>query len=372
MKIAIDASRANRIKKTGVEWYAFYIIQNILKISDPNDQFILYFQDKINTDWNISTQGNIRTKVLNWPPKYFWTHLRLSYQIYKDSPDILFVPAHVLPIVRAKKNIITIHDVAFKNFKKVYSLKENLYQEFAIRYALKYADKIIVPSFFTKEQILKFYNVKQSKIVVIYHGINKHEFNKNFTDNQITKVLLKYDLHNPYFLFIGRIELKKNLIKVIKAFELFKTQDKNNYDFVLIGKPGFGYKYIKEVIKQCKYKYNIVELGWIEQDELIILLQKAHCFVYPSVYEGFGIPILEAFAAGTPVITSEETATAELAQDSALLVDSKDIGSIYNALIAITTSDELRRNLIYKGKKRIQDFSWEKCAQQTYDLIKSL
>lgn len=370
MKIAIDASRANRVQKTGVEWYAYNVITKMLEMAD-DDRFILYFQDEPLPEWDKYREKG-EFKVLNWKLKYAWTHLRLSAEVRKDNPDVFFVPAHVMPLMHPKNTIITIHDVAFKRNPEIYSQKENLYQEFSVKFACKNASKIITPTEFTKFELIKYYNVPTDKVYVVNHGFTISQFEKQYSNHEIQSVLDPYKLNSDFLLYVGRIEKKKNIMRLIEAYEQFRDYniDNKSKQLVLVGKPGYGYNHIENRIKISPYKDEIVHLGWVEQKELPILFQTAKIFMYIGLYEGFGLPILESFASKTPVITSNQTANKEIAGDYALLVDPKDINMIAQSINDLFADEQLYYSLVNKAYSYSKVFTWEKCAHETYMVLK--
>lgn len=373
MNIAIDASRANRVNKTGVEWYAFHVIREMLKLADKNDRFSLYMQEQLREDWAVLPR-NADVKVLDWKMRYMWTHLCLGRQLQKDMPDITFIPAHVIPVIHKKPVVMTFHDVAFKKFPQSYSWKENAYQEFAMKYALKHAARIIVPTETTRQDIITYYNTGHEKLVVVNHGFdNSYQLpeNESVGEGLEVHVVQKYGITSPYLLFVGRIEEKKNIIRMVQAFELVKEQYKD-LQFVLIGKPGFGYEKIQDFIKQSSVAKDIIQPGWVEQNDMPSIFRNASVFFYATLYEGFGLPILEAFASGVPVIATEYGASKEIAGDGALLVNPLDIEVMRNAILGILVSEQKRCSLQTQARKELQKYSWQRCAQETYNVLRSV
>lgn len=373
MNIAIDASRANRVNKTGVEWYAFHVIREMLKLADKQDQFSLYMQEQLREDWGV-LPSNADVKVLDWKIRYMWTHLCLGPQLAKKVPDVTFIPAHVIPVVHKKPIVMTFHDIAFKKFPQSYSWKENAYQEFAMKYALKHAAKIIVPTETTRQDIITYYNTGHDKLVVVNHGFdNLYELptSKSNSEDLEEHVTQKYGITSPYILFVGRIEEKKNIIRMIKAFELVKEHN-HDLQFVLIGKPGFGYEKIQAYIKQSSVANDIIQPGWVEQSDMPVIFRNAEIFFYATLYEGFGLPILEAFASGVPVVTTEYGASKEIAGDGAVLVDPLDYKLMADKIIGLLANEQKRCSLLAAAKKELQKYSWQKCAQETYNVLKSL
>ncbi|MDD5164697.1 MAG: glycosyltransferase family 1 protein, partial [Patescibacteria group bacterium] len=295
MIIGIDASRANRPQKTGVEWYSYHLIQELKKIPlSQGDKFILYASEELKGDLGIMPAG-WKTKILSWPLKYFWTQKRLSWEMLINPPDILFVPAHCLPIFCRAKKIMTIHDLGFKRFPKAYTFGQRIYYSLVHSFAAKYADKIITPSEFTKTEIINLYKTDPNKIIVIPLGYSEN-YNLIEDKNKIEEILIKYQIKKPYLFFVGRLEKKKNIKGLINAYQQLQILNSKFQilNLVLAGSPGFGYQEAKSQIKSLGEK--IRQINYVEPKDLVYLYAGAEAFVFPSFYEGFGIPLLEAMA----------------------------------------------------------------------------
>jgi len=374
MLIGIDASRANRDEKTGVEWYAYHVIQNLKKIMPQDMEVVLYSQEKLKGDL-ADLPANWRSRVLNWPPWIFWTQMRLSWEMLRHRPDVLFIPAHVIPLIHPKKTVMTIHDVVFKYFPESYSWRENWYQEFAVKFAKKHAVKIITPSEATKRDLIALYDFPPEKIRAVLNGYDENLYQKISDENKINAVLKKYGIKKPFLLSIGRQERKKNTAGIIEAFshitEHISHSTNQNLSLVLVGKKGFGYEEVEEAIKNSPAKDRIKQLGWVAPEELVCFLSAAAVFVFPSFYEGFGIPVIEAMACGCPVVTSGTSSLPEAVGEAALLVDPRNIDEIAGAVEKILTDENLRPELIKKGFEQAKKFSWRKTGEGVLAVITS-
>ncbi len=372
MSIGIDASRANNLEKTGTEWYSYYLIQELKKL-DRDNRFILYSREKLRGNL-ADLPPNFKSKVLNWPPKRLWTQLRLSWEMFWHRPDILFVPAHTIPLIHPQKTITTLHDVGFVRHPELYSKTELSYHRWATNFALKHAKIILTISEFTKSEIVDIYKINQEKIKVIYLAYDKNQFRPNLFEGDNHDCRLqdwksikeKYNIKQPYFFYIGRLEKKKNILGLIEAFNKLENKEINLF---LAGQPGLGFEEIKEKIKGYNLQDRIMMPGWLEQEKVPSLLAGALALVMPSFYEGFCLPVLAAMACGVPVIGSNSAAIPEIAGGAALLVNPRDINNIAEAMRKIINNEELRQELIAVGLKRAQDFSWEKCAKETHKLF---
>lgn len=356
MIIGIDASRASTRQKTGTEIYSYNLIKNLASI-DQRNKYVLYTNRALKFDFLLPR--NFKVKIMSFPR--FWTQIRLAWEMLVNQPDILFIPAHTIPWIHPKNTVVTIHGLEYEYFSKAYS-KFNLWHlRKTTRLAVKWAKKIITVSENTKRDLIKFYGAKDDQVKVIHLGYRK-----------LTVKDRKLKIKKPYFLFVGRLEKRKNLIRIIKAFAELKKDKEIPHQLILAGKPGYGYEQIKCSIKDLGLENEIILPGYISDDDLPYLLKKADIFLYPSLYEGFGMPILEAMSFGIPVITSNISSMPEIAGKAALLVNPKNSEEIAKAIWQILINKKLKENLIKKGREQIKKFSWEKCARETLELLESL
>jgi len=362
MKIGIDASRALRKIKTGTEYYSEQIILNLAKIDHKN---------------NYSLYSNISPKppLLNLPNNFHWrvmpffrgwTLLRLSLEMKKNPPDVLFIPAHTLPLITPKKSVVMVHDIGFVHFPKLYPARQKIYHNFVLWYVKKHATHILTPSEFVKNDLIKTLKIKKSKITVIYHGFDKKLYQKSADKNHLSVKLI------PYIFFLGRLEAKKNLITLIRAFEIVRKNSKEKIKLVLAGNKSHGYKKIKKEIEKSKFKKDIILPGYIKEEDVPIWLSSARLFVFPSQNEGFGFPVIEAQACGCPVICSNITSLPEIADSGALYFNPQDEKDLANKIIKILNNKELQKELIKKGSENIKRFSWAAAAIKTKNILESI
>lgn len=383
MIIGIDASRANLSEKTGVEWYAWHLIENLKKQSIDNIdyetekgiRFVLYSYKPLHGDLS-KLPPNWSEKTLHWPFKKFWTQIRLSWEMLVNPPDVLFVPSHVFPIIHPKKTVMTVHDVAANKFPQSYSRFQHWYTLWAAKYAVHHLWRVIVPSLFTKKELSEIskmgFKEIEDKVQVIKHGYDKR-YAKSYDKFAMKQVLEKYKISFPFFLTVGRLEERKNTKRIIQAFNHLSHNAKTEkYNLVLIGNPGYGYAEVERAIEESPYKDRIICLGWVKTEDIVLLMNAAEIFVFTSLHEGFGLPVLEALACGTPVVATKGSCTEELAGDACVYVDSGDIWSITQGIASLLENQELRNANAKKGLERVQNFSWEKCSAETYKLLMGL
>jgi glycosyltransferase involved in cell wall biosynthesis len=362
--IGIDASRVNVEEKTGVEIYSYNIIKDILKIG--KEKFLIYARKPLPPEF--PQKDNIKTKVLN--SAHLWTQYGLSKEmIFHKSPNVTFIPSHVIPIISKGKFVVTIHDLAFLKFPNLYSKKETFYQNLAVKTAVKKASAIIVPSAITKNDLLDNFKFPADKIFVIHHGIDHNRF--NLVENNEP---LPFNIKRPYILFTGRIESKKNIIILLKAYALLRQESKTKHQLVLIGKPGQDYDLIQKEINNLppNIKNDIIETGYVHDRTYTRILKNADFFVFPSIYEGFGLPIIEAMACGIPVIASNSSSIKEVAGEAGILVDTKKPLPLAAALSKLISFPQERAALIKDGLKRASEFTWQDSAGKTLKVLEDI
>lgn len=355
MTIGIDASKANILQKTGTEYYTDQILKHFIELDHKNN-YILY--SKKHLDFNLPK--NFTNKIISLPR--FWHQIGLSSRTLIDSLDVLFIPAHVIPLIHPKKVVITCHDVAFEKYPDSYSTFQLWYLRKFIKDVINKATKIIAISESTKNDLIKTYKCPSDKIVVVYNGYN----DKLFKPIKNPKRLIK----EPYLLFVGRIEERKNIKGLIKAFSILKQRN-DNLKLVLVGKPGLGYSQIQQFkTKQpADVRRSIIELGYVKEEDLVHIYAGAKLFILPSFYEGFGIPILEAMACGCPVICSNTSSLPEVGSKAVLYFNPSESEEMVLVTNKVLKNNDLRKYLIQSGYNNIKRFSWKKCAKETLKVL---
>ncbi|MBU1083303.1 glycosyltransferase family 4 protein [Patescibacteria group bacterium] len=361
MIIGIDASKLNAINPTGVEISTAELIRALLE-QDRANTYWLYSPMPLAPEW--TNFENVQNVIV--PAKKLWTLWALSREIKKRPPEIFWSPSNFLPYNLPKKAVATIHDLAFHLFPRSYSLKSRMLSYFALNRAIKSASKLIAISRQTKRDIKSYFKVPGENIEVMHLGVRKdlHASEFNFEMN--------YPNLDKYFIYVGRIELRKNLPNIIRAFHQFINTTNASVKLLLCGSRGYGYLLIKRLVRKLKLEDKVVFLGYIEANHLPALYQKSLGVIFVSQYEGFGLNILEGFASNVPVLTSNFGAMAEIAGGAALLVDPNKVEEIARGYLELYQNENLRQVLIEKGQIRLQDFSWEKAAEKLMEIWKSL
>jgi len=368
MIIGIDASRAFLKRRTGIEEYAYQTIKHLRSVVPETDTVVLYVRKKLTTDnFRLTTKipeidfelpSNWKIRGL-WAPR-FWTQVRLSLEMLFHRPDVLFVPAHTVPLIHPARTIVTIHGLEYEFCKGSYSFLDRLYMRLSIRFSCRVAITVVCVSLNTKKDVMRLYNVEESKIHVVYEGYDRIK-------NQESRI--KNKCKNPYLLFIGRLEERKNIVRIIKAFEVLKKKYSIPHELVLIGKPGYGYERIKFSILNSQFSTHIKELGYVSEEEKWELLKNADVFLFPSLYEGFGIPVLEAQSVGVPVITSNISSLPEIGGAGAVYVDPNGTESIVEGIYSVLSDKTRRDDIIVKAIQNVSRFSWAHCAEEIFSIL---
>jgi glycosyltransferase involved in cell wall biosynthesis len=379
MIIGIDASRAFVKNRTGIEEYSYQVIKNLRNCLRDVPVF-LYLDPRVNKleyiDFELPVKW--RTKFLQAP--LFWTQVRLSMEMLLHAPDILFVPAHTVPLIHPKDTIVTIHGLEYEFCPEAYSPFERFYMRWVIRKSCLWARTIIAVSENTKKDLERLYDVSVKKLKVIYEGYSNDNFQfpiSNFQRNpksQIPNIKnTQYSILNTqYLLFVGRLEERKNIVRIVEAFEIIKKKYNVDHKLILVGKFGFGGEKIKEKIDGSEYRVDIILTGYVSDDNKYYLLANADAFLFPTIYEGFGLPILEAQSVGTPVVTSNVSSMPEVCGESAVLVDPMDSTEIAEATYKLISDESHKNDIIEKGYENVKRFSWEKCAREVANIMQIL
>lgn len=381
MLIGIDASRAFVKNRTGIEEYSYQIIKHLRNKLNERE-VVLYIKNSTNYEFyetaNLQIKNketgeylnfpkNWRVKVIKWPR--LWTQIGLSLEMLFHPVDALFIPAHTVPIIHPPETIVAIHGLEYEFCPKAYSWWGKFYMRRVIKNSCRWASKIICVSENTKRDLIKLYGVPADKIRVIYEGISTNYEFYEITNKKNSKFQI---LNSKFFLFIGRLEKRKNIIGIIRAFEILKEKYNIPHKLVLAGMPGYGYENIKYQMSNVKCQDDIILTGFVSEKYKWELLENADVFLFLSFYEGFGLPILEAQSAGTPVVAGDNSSMPEVTssfpfpkgevKNSALLINSHKPQEIAAAIYKLVGDKNLRNDIIEKGYENIKRFSWEKCA----------
>jgi len=367
MRIGIDARTLS--VKGGPRTYVLNLIEALNKIDESNE-YVIYYDNKC----HVGTFPGIKEVVVKLPNKalcLLWDQILLPMKHRTDDVDLIHNTKSAGSLFNNCKSVITIHDIIPIIFPETEKILNRLYWGVQIPLAAKYADHIITVSDASKKDIMSHFNISDEKISVIYNATNNNF--KVITDiGTISMVTSKYHLPDKYILCVGTIQPRKNLKILIKAFSKLQHECNIKHKLVIAGRKGWLYKDIIELIDKLKIENDIIFTGFIDDNDLPLIYNAADLFVYPSFYEGFGIPPLEAMACGTPVITSNTSSLPEVVGDAGIMIDPHDLDGLTQAMYDVLTNDDLRENMIKKGLERSKLFSWEKTARETLKVYESV
>jgi glycosyltransferase involved in cell wall biosynthesis len=367
MLIGIEASHANKPNRTGVEEYCFQVIQALKNIIPPTNQVVLYSSSPLQGDLE-NLPPNWTSKILKWPVKKMWTQVRLTSEFIFKKPDVFFAPGQLIPLITPLKTIVTIHDSAFKVFPEAYNFLGGKYLEMMNSLIVQKATCVLTPSEFSKQELKRMYSNKIPPTFVTPLAYNKDIYDlKKYSEFEIDEILKKYSIQKPFLISLGRLEHKKNTIKIVETFG--EIRKKFDCQLVLVGTPGVGYESIKKAIDSCAYKTDIKELGFIPSADASVLLRRALVFVFPSLYEGFGLPVLEAMASGCPVVASKGNSLEEVGGTVPLYVDPSSLSGLVGAIQNLIDDKKLREEKKQQGLGRVKQFSWQQTALKTWEVI---
>ncbi len=376
MIIGIDASRAFLRRRTGIEEYSYQIIRHLRNVLQ-NETVVLYVRKKF-----IFQSGQLRCIIPSidfelpphwqvkglWAPR-FWTQMRLSLEMLLHPPTVLFIPAHTVPLIHPERTVVTIHGLEYEFSPESYHFLERLYMRWSIRYSVRVARRVIAVSENTKRDLVRLYGVPETKMTVVYEGVSNDHLESRIQSLGSSPQFKFQD--SKYFLFIGRLETRKNIVRMIEAFERFKQKMGLPHILILAGKRGYGYEDIRIKILDSQFKNEIYEVGYITEEEKFSLLKNADIFLFPSLYEGFGLPVLEAQQAGVPIITADTSSLPEIAGEGAILVDPLSTEALAAAMEALVQNPEKRADIIEKATRNADRFDWAQCAREVAQLLLS-
>ncbi len=373
MRIWIDGYEANQPNRVGSGQYAFEILKNLEKINSDNEYTVLIPTPPRNDLPKERT--NWKYRVLK--PNKLWTRIALPLALYtsKNKPDVFFSPTHYIPRFSPVKRVCAIFDLAYLHFPEMFNQRDLYQLKNWTKYSIENSYKILAISEFTTQDIVENYKVSQEKIMVTPLGYDSARFtvhSSQYTD----KAKKKYGIEGDYIIYIGTIQPRKNLVRLIEAFS--KLTPSFDVKLVIVGKTtgpgrqGWKYEDILNAPKQFGVEGRVIFTGFAPTDDLPPLLSGSKLFVLPSLWEGFGIPVLEAMACGTPVVVSNVSSLPEVAGDAGTFIDPYSVDSIKEGIEGLLKDEKLRQKKIQLGLERVNKFSWENCARKTLETLMEL
>lgn len=362
LRLAVDASRTTVARLTGTEHYALQLLIHLIQHNETlpaPHRLHLYFRD-VPPDDLFPASAHVQHHVIE--RRRMWTHLGLARALWQTRPDVTFVPAHTLPFVFPGKAVVTVHDLGYKYFPQAHPPNQRRYLDGTTRYSARRARIVLADSRATAHDLTRFYGTPPHKIRVVYPGVDAPRIRRAAT------IQARYALPENYFLFIGTLQPRKNIERIVQAFHRWQAaHPQQHIGLVLAGKGGwlFQQAWVEGVP-------NVRLTGYIDDDDKGALLANATALVFPSLYEGFGFPVLEAMHCGTPVIASNTSSLPEVVGDAGLQVDPSDTAAIAGAMAELANDGDLRRRLAARGFEQARTFTWERAARATMRVLEAV
>ena len=368
MKIVVNAQCLVKNKLEGLGWFSYETLKRIT-VQHPEHEFVFVFDRQWDEQFIFS--DNVKPLILHPPSRHpFLWYLRFNLlfpsMLRKQKADLFLSTDGWMPLHTKVKTVDVIHDLNFEYYPKDLPFWYRLYYLTYFRRFAKKATRLATVSEYSKTDLINKYNIPADKIDVVYNGCN--ESFKAVDNAQQVKTREKYSNGKPYFVFVGSLHPRKNLKNLFLAFDILRNKN-IELKLLIVGAKRWWTKEINNTYESLKYKNDVVFTGRLDSQNLNDVISSALAMTYVSNFEGFGIPILEAFGCETPLITSNITSMPEIAGDAALLVDPASPQSIADAMFKIATDENLRQELIAKGSKRKELFSWQKSADLLWKCI---
>ena len=353
MLIGVDASRITRRQRTGTENYSLYVLRQLLE-QDVENAYRLYLSARL-PDGLLRTNSRTSTRLIRLPR--LWTQVGLSMEMMNNAPDVLFVPSHVLPLVTPRRSVVVIYDVGHRFFPRAHGILEWLYVEWAIRRHVRIATRLLTISESSKRDLVRLYRADRNRIDVAYPAVEPRF--RPASNDAIARVRARYGLAENYVLHLGTIKPRKNLPRLLHAFAQARLP--RDVQLVLGGMTTSGGAAVEQAVRETGLGKRIQRLAYVPDEDLPALYSGAGCVAIVSLYEGFGMPSLEALACGAPVVASNRGSLPEIIGDAGVLVDPLDVSSIAAGLEHGLSRSDLRE----RGPRRAAAFDWRAAARVT-------
>lgn len=367
MLIGIDGNEANVEKRVGISEYSFELLKKFEE-SHPSDgwiKFQIYLKNSPLIHMPRERDG-WKYRVVH--PSRLWTQIGLPLELYLNTqrPDVFFSPTHYAPRFSSIPLAISVMDLSYIYYPNMFRASDLYQLRHWTAYSIMQAKRIFTISEASKNDIINYYQINPDKVVVTYPGVKLKVQNSMQNTNVLKQ---KYAIDKEYILFVGTLQPRKNLVRLIEAFSKIAL---DTLDLVIIGKKGWLYDEIIKAPKIYGADQRVKFLDFVPNEDLPYFYENALCFVLPSLYEGFGLPVLEAMQYGCPVVISNVSSLPEVGGDAVLYVDPLNTNDIVEKISVIVGDKKLREKLKKLGKQQVKKFSWEKTAKQTLGVLKEV
>jgi len=374
MKIGFDLDSLT-LRSGGIGRYGVDLINHLAKILQADDEMFVFFHKSFDRGF-LSKHENLTliNKYTHVKSNVLRKAIFLPFSIRRLKMDLFHGVDHIgIPFLYQSKTcqyVVTIHDLITRIYPRSFPIKQRMVQNTLLPRILSKADKIIVDSRSTKNDVKKFYPQHAEKVKVIYAGVESQFYPRS--QREVERILKKYHLDFKYFFFLGTLEPRKNILRLIEAFIKWKREGNVEHRLVITGRKGWFYKEILEKIQKSAHSQDIIFTDFVDDEDLPFLYSGAEMFLYPSLYEGFGLPVLEAMACGTPVVTSNLSSLPEVTGEAGLLIDPLNVEEIVLAMEKLSRDRKTLDELQKRGLERAKLFSWERAAKETMELYKEM
>ncbi len=359
-------------RNAGISRYIRNLLSWLPRV-DPQLSITAFVSPASDLDGSNGLHPRVRPVVASMPTNHpliriLWEQLVLPVRLRQLQPDILHSPLNVLPLIGDVPSVVTVHDLAFEVFPGTYPALKGLYLRASTRWGTRRANRIVAVSYATASDLRTSYGIGEEKIVVVPNGVEPHF--RPVPAEQQTAYKLARQL-DRYFLYLGTLQPRKNLTTLLYAWAHCNAR-RHGYTLVLAGAPGWNYRQIRETTEQLHIAESVRFLGWVPDAEVPTLLSAATAFLYPSLYEGFGLPVIEAMACGTPAAVSDAPALKEVAANACLVVEAKNVAAWAQTIDQLAEDSQLRRTLSQRGLELATTYSWENTARLTSQVYRQV
>ena len=367
MRIAVNTRLLLKGKLEGIGWFTYQTLERMVR-DHPEHEFIFFFDRQYDPLFVFAS--NVTPVVVHPQARhpilfYIWFEWRLPQMLRKYKADLFLSPDSYMSLSTNVPTCLVIHDLAFEHYPEHYVLSHRLYwRHFSPLFAKK-AKRIATVSTFSKNDISKGYGIAPDKIDVVYNGA--HDEYQPLTPEEREATKKQYADGCEYFVFAGALHPRKNIVNLLKAFIAFKKRQHTNMKLVIAGRPAWKYEEVEQMRNEMAFRDDVKWVGYMNVDELSKVIGAAYALVYASIFEGFGIPILEALQCGVPAIVSNTSSMPEVAGDAALLVDPSDPEDIANKMHVLYKDEALRSRLIANASQQVKKFDWNSTAKKLWE-----
>jgi len=370
MRIGIDA-HAIGARQGGNETYIANLIKSLAEI-DGDNLYTIYLADAgVAAQWRekfTTRYKNFNVRLLPPPTPLVRVPVYLTYELFRRPVDVLHVQYTAPPFCRVPV-VVTIHDLAFERMPETFTRRGSFQLKLTVRRTAKKAARIATVSEYSRQDLLDIYKLSPDKVVVTYNGVESSFTPQPSVPNEAEAVRKRFGVSRDFLLAVGSLQPRKNLVRLIRAYARLRSEREDfRPQLVIVGRKLWLTSEIFDEVKRQRWADDVILTGYVADEDLPALYRAARAFVYPSLFEGFGLPPLEAMASGTPVVTSDVSSLPEITGDAALLIDPNDERALANALIEIMNNDRLRAELREKGIAQAKKFTWRDAAEKTLRL----